>query len=129
MAAPKQVKTRFPGVYKRGGTYQYSWRDASGKQRWGSARTLDAARDAKRDREREAKEGLAHVPVSEQMTLAQFACELFGASIDRAQDADPEPGCYQGLRGAVRENTKRDYRVDMERWWLPEFGSCRLRAI
>jgi integrase len=29
----------------------------------------------------------------------------------------------------VRENTLRDYRVDLERWWLSEFGACRLRAI
>jgi integrase len=130
MAAPRQVKTRFAGCYKRGSTYEYSWRDASGKQRWGSARTLDEARSAKLDREREAKDGHAHIPTSEQITLAQFARRLFGADLDRAEDTEPELGDYPGAKGrAVREKTLADYRREMETWWLPEFGSTRLRAI
>jgi hypothetical protein len=45
MPAPL-VKTKTPGIYKRGGRYVYSYR-LDGKQRWESCRTLDEARRAK----------------------------------------------------------------------------------
>lgn len=45
MAAPL-VKTKTPGIYKRGSRYVFSYR-VDGKQRWESCRTLDDARRAK----------------------------------------------------------------------------------
>ena len=32
MAAP-MVKTRHPGIYKRGGRFVYTWRDSNGRSR------------------------------------------------------------------------------------------------
>jgi hypothetical protein len=40
MAAPL-VKTKTPGIYRRGSRYVFSYRDPEGKQRWESCRTLD----------------------------------------------------------------------------------------
>ncbi|MGI8714326.1 MAG: hypothetical protein ACR2NR_14350, partial [Solirubrobacteraceae bacterium] len=45
MSAPL-VKTRTPGIYKRGGRYVFSYR-VSGRQCWESCRTLEEARRAK----------------------------------------------------------------------------------
>jgi integrase len=39
------VKTRYPGIYKRGGSYVVTYRDPQGKQRKRFARTLGEARD------------------------------------------------------------------------------------
>ena len=46
MSAPL-VKTATPGIYKRGSRYVVVFRDAYGKQRKRSARTLAEARDLK----------------------------------------------------------------------------------
>jgi hypothetical protein len=46
MAAPR-VKTKYPGIYKRGSRYSFPYTDPQGRQRWGSARTLAEAREAK----------------------------------------------------------------------------------
>ena len=46
MAAPL-VKTKTPGIYKRGSRYVFSYR-VDGKQRWESCRTLEEASRAKR---------------------------------------------------------------------------------
>jgi len=45
MAAPL-VKTRTPGIFKRGSRYVFSYR-VNGRQRWESCRTLEEARRAK----------------------------------------------------------------------------------
>ena len=37
MAGAKLVKTRWPGIYKRGDRFAYEWTDAEGKRRRGSA--------------------------------------------------------------------------------------------
>ncbi len=44
--AVKPVKTRTPGIYKRGSRYVFSYR-VDGRQRWESCRTTDEARRAK----------------------------------------------------------------------------------
>jgi integrase len=31
-------------------------------------------------------------------------------------------GRYQGRKGAIRDNTRAEYRGDLERYWLPELG-------
>ena len=53
---PKPERTRVPGVYRRGEAYVYSYRVA-GRQRWGRAGTLDAARRAKRQADADADRG------------------------------------------------------------------------
>jgi hypothetical protein len=46
MSAPRE-RTRYPGIYKRGSRYSYSYRDNRNRARWGSATTLTEARAAK----------------------------------------------------------------------------------
>jgi integrase len=55
MAAPL-VKTKTPGIYKRGSRYVFSYR-VDGKQRWESCRTLEQARRAKRARNADIDRG------------------------------------------------------------------------
>jgi len=129
MAGEKMERTRTPGIYRRGARYAYTWRDAAGKQRWGSTRTYDQARADKSAKEREALAGNAHVPLSEQKTLAEYALELYGADLHREPGTEPASGRYQGRHGAIRDATRSDYRRDTEVYWLPLIGSKRLPAI
>lgn len=46
MSAPRE-KTKYPGIFKRGGRYSYTYTDPMGRQRFGSAATLAEARTAK----------------------------------------------------------------------------------
>jgi len=46
MSAPRE-KTRYPGIYKRGTRYSFTYRDNRGRQRFGSAATLAEAKVAK----------------------------------------------------------------------------------
>src|SRR4051794_17558639 len=99
-SSEKMTRTRTPGVYRRGDRYAISWRDANRKQRWGSARTYDDARALKAAKDREARAGEQHVPISQQPALADYARELFGCDPGRPTDAT---GRYQGRRGAIRK--------------------------
>lgn len=56
-ATTKLVRTDTPGVYKRGKKYTYVYR-VEGRQKWGTAPTLSAARKAKRQAEADADRGL-----------------------------------------------------------------------
>ena len=47
MAGARRTKTAWKGIYRRGERYMYVWRDAHGRQRSGSARTLQEAKAAK----------------------------------------------------------------------------------
>jgi len=128
-AAPKQEKTKTPGVYKRGDRYSVTFRDAGGKQRWESVRTYDEARTLKRTRDQQTRDGETHVLARDQVTLAQYALDLFGADLARADGAPRVLGRYQGRNGAIRDATKADYRRDVEVYWLPLLGSKRLPAL
>jgi integrase len=128
MAAPME-KTRTPGIFKRGGRYVVTFRDATGRQRKESAPTYDAARTLKRKRDQQSRDGETHTPKREQLTLAAYACELYGADLEREEGGEPEKGRYQGRRGAVRDSTRADYRRDIEAYWLPALGRRRLPTI
>jgi len=39
-----RIKTRVPGIYKRGNRYSFSYRDNRGRMRWGSAATMGEAK-------------------------------------------------------------------------------------
>jgi integrase len=125
----RMTRTKLRGVYRRADRYALTWCDASGKQRWASARTYDEARALKAEEERAARAGERHVPTSEQPTLADYAHELFGCDPSRPPGAAPENGRYAGRHGAIRDATRADYRRDVEMYWLPLFGRKRLRAI
>lgn len=128
-AAAKQERTKTPGVYKRGERYAITYRDHLGKQRWESARTYDEARAIKRRRDQQAHDGEAHIAARDQVTLAAYALDLYGADTSRTPTVAPAKGRYQGRRGAVRDATRDDYRRDCETYWLPLLGAKRLPAI
>lgn len=98
MAKPATTKTSVPGVYRRGERYLYAYR-ADGRQRWGSAATLDQARRGKRQAEADADRG-----------------ELFELSrVGFGDYAREWVIVYQGrTSNGFRESTRRAYRQMLE---------------
>jgi len=113
MAAPL-VKTKTPGVYKRGRRYAVLYRGGDGKQRQESAPTYDAARVLKAKREADAREGVDHP--NGRLSFGAYALDW----IDRY------PG--RGRRG-FREQTRHDYKRDLERYAVPFFDGQLRRAL
>ena len=111
MSAP-MVKTKEPGIYKRGSRYVVRYR-ADGKHRTESARTLDEARRIKAKRRTELSEGDYRPPTRE--TFADYARAWIDA--------------YQGKGKGFRERTRCDYRRDLERYAIPFLGAKRMTAI
>ena len=107
MAGTQRTKTDWKGIYRRGERYMYVWRDAHGRQRNGSARTLQEAKEAKARRELEARTGGA---VDDRRVLfAEFARDWVTS--------------YQGKgRSGFRENTRAEYRRDLERYAIAFLG-------
>jgi integrase len=104
MAAPL-VKTRTPGIYKRGSRYTFSYR-VDGKQRWESCRTLEEARRAKAARQTDI--GRGEFEERSRATLHEFLREW----IDR----------YQGTgRRGFREETRNEYRGLLDKYALRYF--------
>src|SRR5438105_12534388 len=106
MAAPL-VKTKTPGIYKRGSRYVFSYR-VSGKQRWGSCRTLEEARRAKAARQTDI--GRGEFEGRSRVTLHEYAREWVGR--------------YQGGRRGIREATRADYRRILEQFALAHFPAA-----
>jgi integrase len=104
--AAKLVKTRHPGIYKRGSRYVATYR-VNGRQHRESAPTLEAARKLKATRETDSHRGEFH----EQSRLAfhKYAIEW----VERYQG--------RGRRG-FRENTRAEYRRDLEHYALTFCG-------
>jgi integrase len=106
-APPKMTRTRTPGVFKRGGRYVVTWRDADNKPRKQSTRTYDDARALKRKRDEEARNGVALAP--RPPTFAAYQADW----IER----------YTGTgRRGFRENTRDDYRRDLAAYAVPFLG-------
>jgi integrase len=103
--AAKMVKTKTPGIWKRGSRYVFSYRVA-GKQRWESCRTLDEARLAKSARTVDIERG--EFDGRSRVTLHEYALEW----IDRYQG--------RGRRG-FRENTRDEYRRLLDQYALKHF--------
>ena len=111
--AAKLERTRTPGIFKRGRRYVFSYR-VEGKQRWESARTLAAAREAKSARATDI--GRGEFEPRSRLTLKEYASDW----IERYQG--------RGRRG-FRENTRIEYRRQLEHYIYPYFGAVRLTAI
>jgi integrase len=94
MAAPRE-RTRIPGIYKRGSRYSYPYRDPQGKQRWGSARTLAEAREAKAAMNTDVSRG--EYRAMSKMTFGEYAPEWARTYTGRT-------------RRGVRPETMADYR-------------------
>lgn len=109
MAKPATTKTSVPGVYRRGERYLYAYR-ADGRQRWGSAATLDQARRGKRQAEADADRG-----------------ELFELSrVGFGDYAREWVIVYQGrTSNGFRESTRRVYRQMLEARVIPHFDANR----
>jgi len=104
MAAPL-VKTRTPGIYKRGTRYVFSYR-VNGKQRWESCRTLEEARRAKSARQTDI--GRGEFEERSRVTLHEYLTEW----IER----------YQGTgRRGFREETRNEYRSLLEKYAMRYF--------
>lgn len=113
MAAPL-VKTRTPGIFKRGSKYAVLYRDADGRQRQESAATLDEARRVKAARTAAVATGEFHA--ASRIKFRDYALEW----VERYQG--------RGRRG-FRESTREDYRRDLHRYVLAYFdGKLRRRV-
>jgi integrase len=98
------VKTRHPGIYKRGGRYVVVYR-ADGRQRKESARTLDEARALKRSRETARDRGELHRATA--VTFRQ-ACDEWLRYVEHDRQR--------------RHTTLRGYRNVVDAHLVPEFG-------
>lgn len=113
MAAPL-IKTKTPGIYKRGSRYAVLYRDSEGRQRQESARTLDEARTLKAARTAAVATGEFHA--ASRVKLREYALEW----IERYQG--------RGRRG-FRESTREDYQRDLRRYILPFFDEKLRRRV
>jgi integrase len=106
---PKNEKTKVPGVYRRGNRYVYCYRVA-GRQRWGSAPSLDEARRLKRQAEADADRGeLVDVTNA---SFGEYAREWIEHYHGRTS------------RG-FRESTRTSYRMQLNTRLIPYFDSVR----
>lgn len=112
MAAPL-VKTKTPGVFKRGNRYAVLYRDPDGRQRQRSARTYDDARALRSKLNASVAEGTYQADT--RLPLADYAREW----VER----------YQGGRRGFTDDTRNEYRRDLERYVLPHLGRLRLEQV
>jgi integrase len=108
------LKTATPGIYKRGSRYVVVFRDAYGKQRKRSARTLAEARDLKSTLTADVARG-EYRAVSK-VGFTEYALEWiehYGGRTSRG----------------IREQTKADYKDRLEQYAIPFFGRMQLAAI
>lgn len=111
----KLIKTKTPGIYKRGSRYAVIYRSSDGRQRQESARSFDAARALKALRETEVDNGAADADIA-QRGFSEYAIEWIGG--------------YQGTgRRGFRELTRRDYKRDLERYAIPFLGGRLRRKV
>lgn len=112
MAAPL-VKTKTPGIYKRGSRYVFSYR-VNGKQHWQSERTLALARAEKAKR---TADGSSPAPEDPKLTLHEYVLGKPGEEgdgwIDRYRG--------HGKRG-FREETRAEYRALLDKYTLTYFS-------
>lgn len=111
--AAKMQKTKTPGIFKRGSRYVVVYRDADGKQRKESARTLDDARLLKSQRTSQVASGEFHRDTK--VRLHAFAREW----VKRYQG--------RGRRG-FRENTRDEYTRTLEQYTLRYFNDRTVLA-
>jgi integrase len=108
------VKTRTPGVYRRGSRYVVVYRDPRGRQRKRSAATLAEARAIKASLAADVARG--EFRALSRITFLDYALEWVES--------------YQGrtARG-LGEGTRDDYRDVLERDAIPALGGFRLAEI
>lgn len=110
----KLERTSTPGIFKRGNRYVVVFRDPAGKQRKRSTRTLTEARALK-------------------SSLVTDVARGEYRSVSNARFSDYWPQWIDSYSGRTargfRENTRNEYRRDLEREAAPYFGRMRLAEI
>jgi integrase len=104
------VKTKTPGIYKRGDRYVVTWRDR-GKQHRQSFRTMAEAREAQgQRRRRDERKAFSRV------TFEDYAREWLVS--------------YEGrtARG-LTEGTRHGYKRSLEQWAIPQLGPLRMADV
>src|SRR2546427_12405799 len=96
------VKTKTPGIYKRGGRYVVTYK-VNGRQRKESARTYEEARRLKSARVADRDRGELHE--ESRIRFRAYAEEW----IER----------YQGRAGSFRESTREEYRRCLDQYAYP----------
>ncbi len=113
MSRNKKVKTSVKGVYKRGNSYQVTWRDREGSYRSKSVPTFEQARRLKGQVEYE--KSLPVQEMSKRVRFEDFAREWIES--------------YVGKRTLVRDRTKTDYLRQLENHIFPKIGTRTLADI
>lgn len=101
------------GIYRRGDKFAVIYRDENGQQRQRTARTITDARKLRVQLVADVDAG-RHRGISREK-LRDYALEW----IDR----------YQGRNGSFREDTRADYRRDLDRYVLPQLGGLKLSEV
>lgn len=112
--ASKRVRTKHPGIFKRGSSYELIYRDCEGKQRHETASTLREAINLRAKRLAEVSEGA--LSFSPKISLASYVIDWVETYEGR------------GSRG-FRETTRKDYRRDLNRYVIPFFSNQKLGEI
>jgi integrase len=107
-------KTKVPGVYRRGGRYAILYRDPYGRQRYRAAATLAEARLLKSALTAEVARG--EYRALSGVTFAEYLPEWITSYAGRTS------------RG-FREQTRQEYKRDLERHALPFFGPLKLAEV
>jgi integrase len=124
MAAPR-VKTKYPGIYRRGSRYSFRYTKPNGRTGWGSAATLGEARARRAELEADVARG--EYREASRLTFAEYAPEWIAAYAGRTG---------RGFRETTREEYRRDLGLDKEgrplepaRGAIAFFGRLRLGEI
>lgn len=113
--AAKQIKTKHPGIYKRGNSYYVRYR-VNGTKHGVSVSTLKEALEVKRSREVARDRGEHDLITEGKIPLRDYALEWIGR--------------YSGNgRSGFTENTRAEYLRDLNRYVLPRLGSVKLSAL
>jgi len=107
---------KHPGIYRRGenGQFEIRFRDAHGRQRSATARSLKEAQRLKSALTTDVHRGEFHE--QSKLTLAQYVPQWLET--------------YNGRTGGgIREATRADYKTMLETYAVPRFGKMRLTAI
>jgi integrase len=99
------VKTKTPGIFKRGSRYVVVFRDAEGKQRKESTRTLDEARAVKAKRTTQVASG--EFQEQSRITFHEYAKQWVAS--------------YQGGRHGIREASRKEYERVLTQYALEHF--------
>jgi integrase len=114
MESRKLVKTKDPGIFKRGARYVVVYRDPNGQQKKRAAATLAEARDIKAGLRTDISRG-EYVPQSK-LTLNDYYKSWLVTYTGRT-------------RSGIRQTTLEGYADRMRLHVLPTLGRCRLAEI